>query len=91
MLYSMHSDHEAMRHARSPVSVVDICRCINPNVVLIKRAVELDFVIPMFQDFKNRIERIFEECKVNTNGAVSHASHVFYIPVTLESLIIDYE
>ena len=40
-------------------------------MVLIKRAVEFDFVIPMFQGFKSRIERIFEECKANTTGTVS--------------------
>ena len=51
-------------------------RCINPNVVLIKRAVEMDFVIPMFQGFQNRVERIFDECNVNTEGNVSHIKRV---------------
>ena len=69
----MHNDHELRKISR----VVGVPRCINPNVVLIKRAVELDFVIPMFQDFKSRIERIFEECQVNTDGTVSLTSRLF--------------
>ena len=83
-VYVMHNDHELRKVSR----VVDICRCINPNVVLIKRAVELDFVIPMFQDFKSRIERIFEECQVNTDGAVSLASRLFYRRQTMLHITI---
>ena len=64
-------------------------RCINPNVVLIKRAVEMDFVIPMFQGFQNRVERIFDECNVNTKGNVSrHIKRVLtYLSKKLFSLI----
>ncbi|XP_061174217.1 glutaminase kidney isoform, mitochondrial-like isoform X1 [Saccostrea echinata] len=49
--------------------------CIQDNIILISKAMKNDFIIPEWQGFKQEIDKIYRNCRNNTNGTVAS-----YIP-----------
>jgi glutaminase len=48
--------------------------CIQGHTHIIEQAVTQKFVLPEFQNFKDDVKKIFEECRKNTSGA--NASYI---------------
>jgi glutaminase len=48
--------------------------CIQGHTHIIEQAVAQKFVLPEFQNFKDDVKKIFEECRKNTSGA--NASYI---------------
>lgn len=49
--------------------------CIQDNIILISKSLKNDFIIPEWQNFKQEIDKIYRNCRNNTNGNVAS-----YIP-----------
>ncbi|XP_022300661.1 glutaminase kidney isoform, mitochondrial-like isoform X1 [Crassostrea virginica] len=49
--------------------------CIQENIILISKSMKNDFIVPEWQSFKQEIDKIYRNCRNNTNGDVAS-----YIP-----------
>ena len=48
---------------------------IGDHVAIVEKTLSEDFIMPDFQNFKNQVKEIYDECKVNNSGKVAD-----YIP-----------
>ena len=74
-LKEFRSNLKALGRTDGLLSQSEFKSVVEPNIVLINRALRGDFVIPDWQKFVNKLEEFYWKCKVNKGGRVAD-----YIP-----------
>ena len=67
--------HQILEDCQPELDFESFCSGLNPNFLLLERALQSELVIPDFPKFRRKIEELFEACRAEDTGEVAS-----YIP-----------